>query len=43
MISSDRCSSVERDLRNMINVVGTSVIHAGDIKGALKNYPLSFT
>ena len=31
MISSDRCRSVERDLSNMINVVGTSVIHAGGI------------
>ena len=31
MISSDRCRSFERDLRNMINVVGTYVIHAGGI------------
>ena len=31
MISSDRCRSVEGDLRNIINVVGTSEIRAGGI------------
>ena len=43
MISCDQCRSVEGDPRNMFNVVGTSVIRAGGIKGALKNCPLSFT
>ena len=31
MISSDQCRRVEGDLRNMFNVVGTSVIRAGSI------------
>ena len=31
MISSDQCKSVEGDLRNLFNVVGTSVIRAGGI------------
>ena len=29
MISGDQAKSVEGDLRNMLNVVGTSVISAG--------------
>ena len=31
IITSDHCRSVEGDLRNMFNVVGTSVIGAGGI------------
>ena len=31
LISSDQCRSVEGDLRNMFNAVGTSVIRAGGI------------
>ena len=31
MISSDQCRSVERDLRNMFNVAGTSANRAGGI------------
>ena len=33
MISSDQCRSVEGDLRNMFNVVGTSVIVQEVFKG----------
>ena len=33
MISGDQAKSVEGDLRNMLNVVGTSVISAGCFKG----------
>ena len=29
MISIEQCKSIEGDLRNMLNVVGTSVISAG--------------
>ena len=36
MVSCDRCRSVEGDLRNKLNVVGTSVLRAGGFYGALK-------
>ena len=31
IISSDQCRSVEKDLRNMLTVVDTSVIRVGGI------------
>ena len=40
MISNDQCRSVDGDVRNTLNVVGTSVICAESFYGSLKNCPL---
>ena len=40
MISCGRCRSVERDFRNTLNVVGTSVMRAKGFYGALEKCPL---
>ena len=40
IISSNQCRIVEGDLRNTLNVVGTSVMRAEGFYGAFKKCPL---